>query len=201
MKKKILNAILWSLLYVVAFFVADAFGFLHPFLWVYFGLIAAVLTAYPYVKLCKNHRVFGMALLPVLFLMIAFYIVKEFDGQNMQLPIVSIAIALAAEGMRRFIGGYNSEASVVSSYCLLALIPTVDSMILWLRPEYVLKMTENEMGEKYMEQMEAVSQIWILLLVTLVIVILAFASAIFVNRKTCDPLAIGINDDDDDDDF
>ncbi len=183
MKNKTLNAILLSLLYVVAFFVGELLGFLHPFLWVYFALPVAILAAYPYIKLCKKHQVFGISLLPVGMLLLIYLLMGEVNKENPQFPIIAGLLACVAELLRRYAGGYGNIKSTILSYCAIALVPFGSTSIMWFRPQYAMGVTLAEMGPKYAASMHKIIEPWILVVMIIVVIAVAYLSASFVAKK------------------
>jgi len=144
--KKVIYPVLWALLYFIAILAADIAGFLHAFLFINFGLLAAVLAAWPYVKLNQKHPVFGMSLLVVAVWMLLFFLIGE--GKPV-FYIGGAVLAVIAEILRMAFGPYGSRRSIAASYMALSLVPYTASGFMFTDIPLYLKLTAEEMGEKY----------------------------------------------------
>jgi len=181
--KKTLSAIGLALLFFVAWFAAECLGFVSPFCWLYFGLIAAVLAAWPYAILCKKHPVFGMALLAFGVWFLAYIAMGEMNpATNPSGFWISIGLAVVAEILRRACGGYRSRSSVRASYLALSLVPVAKTSVMFFRPEYCHQVTIEEMGEQYAEKLFALTTPGIAIGVDIAILIVAFLCISFFTR-------------------
>ena len=99
-----------ALLYVLAFIVADAIGFFHPYIWTYSAVPAALLAAWPYYKLCERYPLPGMAMLCALLVLM----VNFLFGQGHEIfALGCIIFGFIAEGCRKFLGNYRSRKGTI----------------------------------------------------------------------------------------
>lgn len=178
--RKIINAVLWALLYFVGVFAGECLGFIHPFFWLYFGFFAAIFAAWPYVKLNQKHPVFGMALLAAGIWLGIYLILGE---GHKTFFIGGIVLAVIAEALR-LCGGYGSKKSICLSYCALALIPFAKTIIILTKPDFVLQNTVEEMGQTYADQMFAMPNSWLFwVMVAATLAVAYILSSIFCRKK------------------
>lgn len=149
--KKVLDVLLWAVLYFVAFLAADCLGFLHPFLYLFFALAAAILCAWPYVKLSQKHPAPGMAIIPVALTVLLFAVMGE---AKMDFVAIALCLALVAEAVRYLAGPYDSPRSIRASYPVVSLIPFSAVLFMWTSPGHMYPETIEEMGQAYADKMQ-----------------------------------------------
>lgn len=118
-----------ALLYVLAFLIVEGFGILHPYLWVYSAVPAALVAAWPYYKLCQRYPLPGMAMLcAILLLMINFLF-----GQGHEIfALGCFLLGFAAEGCRKFLGNYRGRTGTIASYAVMSLLPFTKTCVWWV---------------------------------------------------------------------
>ena len=118
-----------ALLYVLAFIIADAIGFFHPYIWTYSAVPAALLAAWPYYKLCERYPLPGMAMLCALLVLM----VNFLFGQGHEIfALGCIIFGFIAEGCRKFLGNYRSRKGTIASYVVMSLIPFTKTCVWWI---------------------------------------------------------------------
>lgn len=131
-----------ALLYVLAFFIVELFGMVHPYAWTYSAVIAAVTASWPYFKLCQRYPIPGVAMLCAILLLLFNFII----GQGHEfLMFGCFGFGLIAEGLRKFLGNYRGRWGVISSYVVMSLIPFSKTCVLWVDFE-----TASGMFSKYL---------------------------------------------------
>ena len=135
--EKALKVIGLALLYVLAFVVVETLGRFHPYAWTYSAVLAAVVAAWPYFKLCQRYPMPGVAMLcAVLLLMFNFAI-----GQGHELLALGCFIlGFVAEGLRKLFGNYRGRTGVITSYAVMSLIPFSKTCVLWINYDIVKQM-------------------------------------------------------------
>lgn len=118
-----------ALLYVLAFIIVEVLGALHPYVWTYSAVPAALVAAWPYYKLCERYPLPGMAMLcAILLLMINFLF-----GQGHEIfALGCIIFGFIAEGFRKFMGNYRGRTGTIASYAAMALIPFTKTCVWWV---------------------------------------------------------------------
>lgn len=118
-----------ALLYVLAFIIVEVFGALHPYVWMYSAVPAALVAAWPYYKLCERYPLPGMAMLcAIMLLMINFLF-----GQGHEIfALGCFVFGFIAEGFRKFLGNYRSRKGTIASYAAMALIPFTKTCVWWV---------------------------------------------------------------------
>ncbi len=118
-----------ALLYVLAFFIVELFGIVHPYAWTYSAVIAAIAASWPYFKLCQRYPVPGIAMLCAIMLLLFNFII----GQGHEYMMLGcFGFGLIAEGLRKLLGNYRGRMGVIASYTVLSLIPYSKTCVLWI---------------------------------------------------------------------
>ena len=118
--EKALKLVGLALLYVLAFFVVELLGFLHPYAWTYSAVPAAVLAAWPYYKLCERYPLPGLAMLCAVLLLLLNFL---FGQGHEVLALGCFILGFVAEGFRKFLGNYRGRLGTITSYAAMSLIP------------------------------------------------------------------------------
>lgn len=118
-----------ALLYVLAFIIVEAIGAMHPYMWTYSAVPAALVAAWPYYKLCERYPLPGMAMLCALMLLMFNFLF----GQGHEIfALGCIILGFIAEGCRKFIGNYRSRKGTIISYAVMSLIPFTKTCVWWV---------------------------------------------------------------------
>ena len=118
-----------ALLYVLAFIIVEAIGAMHPSIWTYSAVPAALVAAWPYYKLCERYPLPGMAMLCALMLLMFNFLF----GQGHEIfALGCIILGFIAEGCRKFIGNYRSRRGTIISYAVMSLIPFTKTCVWWV---------------------------------------------------------------------
>lgn len=179
--KKVLNVALWVILYFVAYLASECLGFLHPFCFLYFGLFAAALCAWPYSRLVSKHPVPGMAIMSVAVVLIVYILVGEVKEFKLLSVWGSLALGLVAEIVRYLVT--DKRKAIIYSYLPLSLIPFTSTEYMWSSPTHMYAETVEEMGTSYADTMQPLFNGWLeagMVVVTLLVAF--FCIKIFTNR-------------------
>ena len=118
-----------ALLYVLAFIIVEAIGAMHPYIWTYSAVPAALVAAWPYYKLCERYPLPGMAMLCALMLLMFNFLF----GQGHEIfALGCIILGFIAEGCRKFIGNYRSRKGTIISYAVMSRIPFTKTCVWWV---------------------------------------------------------------------
>ena len=166
-KKMIVGAVLYTLLYIGIIYASLCLGYIHPFFWVYASLVSSVFAGIPYLYLTTRWQKFGVGTL------FAF--------------LVAGACALMGEGTILNWGlilliGNKRIAGVRISYLPLALIPFGRTIVIWTNRAEEIADQAAEMGKAYGDTMEAITPIWMLVVMIIITVIVAFLAERMVEK-------------------
>ena len=118
-----------ALVYVLAFFIVELFGIVHPYAWTYSAVIASVTASWPYFKLCQRYPIPGVAMLCAILMLLFNFII----GQGHEfLMLGCFGFGLIAEGLRKLLGNYRGRWGVITSYMVMSLIPFSKTCVLWI---------------------------------------------------------------------
>jgi len=144
--KKAIKVILLALLYVLAFSIVEILGVFHPYAWTYSAVIASVVAAWPYFKLCQRYPMPGIAMLCAILLLLFNFIIGQ--GHEV-LALGCFVLGFLAEGLRKVFGNYRGRAGVISSYALMSLIPFSKTCVLWVNYDIAKDMLIHNMRDIY----------------------------------------------------
>ena len=143
--KKYLFPVGMFLIYFVIVFACEFLGFLSPLLWVYFGVLAALLAAAPVMAAAsKSDKIGTIALFPIIYLLIMLLL-----GEVSQ-PIVFICVILVsilAEVVRKLVGS-KKQLSLRLGYAVAALAPGMYLLPLWTKTDWYYEGAVEEMGSQ-----------------------------------------------------
>lgn len=118
-----------ALLYVLAFIIVEAIGFMHPYFWTYSAVPAALVAAWPYYKMCERYPLPGMAMLCALLLLM----INFLFGQGHEIfALGCLILGFIAEGFRKFMGNYRGRKGTILSYAAMSLIPFSKTCVWWV---------------------------------------------------------------------
>lgn len=155
-------------LYVLAFFLVECLGFLHPFGWTYSAVFLAVVAAWPYFKLCQRFPMPGIAILCSVLLLMCNFLIGE--GHE-YFAIGCVGFGCIAEVLRKVLGNYRGRNGVIASYAVMSLIPFSMTCVLWIDYDTAMELVVNRMGDIYAAVMgRMLSKYMLLAMITLTLV-------------------------------
>lgn len=167
-------------LYVLAFFLVESLGFLHPFGWTYSAVFLAVVAAWPYFKLCQRFPIPCVAIIcSVLLLMFNFLIGEGHE----YFAIGCIGFGCLAEVLRKMFGNYRGRKGVIASYAVMSLIPFSMTCVLWLDYDTAMQLVVNRMGDIYAAVMGRMLSKYMLLAMIILTLIFAVATMWILTRN------------------
>ena len=167
-------------LYVLAFFLVECLGFLHPFGWTYSAVFIAVVAAWPYFKLCQRFPIPGIAILCGVLLLMCNFLIGE--GHE-YFAAGCVGFACIAEALRKFFGNYRGRKGVIASYAVMSLIPFSMSCVLWLDYETAMQLVVNRMGDIYAAVMGRMLSKYMLLAMIILTLVLAVLTMWILTRN------------------
>ena len=168
-----------ALLYVLAFIVVDLLGIMHPYVWTYSAVPAALLAAWPYYKLCERYPLPGMAMLCALLLLM----VNFLFGQGHEIfALGCLILGFAAELCRKFLGNYRSRKGTIISYTILSLMPFTKTCVWWLDFETASGMNIINFRDVYYATLGRMLNFQILAIMVVLTIIIALATIWYLSR-------------------
>ena len=178
--ERALKVIGLALLYVLAFFIVEVFGAIHPYAWTYSAVPAAVLAAWPYYKLCERYPLPGMAMLCALLLLM----VNFLFGQGHEFFALGCFIfGFAAEGLRKFLGNYRGRTGTITSYIMMSLIPFSKTCVWWVDWETANNMNLYNKEDIFYASQGRMLSLPILSTMLILTVVLAFIAMWILTRR------------------
>ena len=157
-------------LYVLAFFLVECLGFLHPFGWTYSAVFLAVVAAWPYFKLCQRFPIPCVAIICSVLLLMCNFLIGE--GHE-YFALGCVGFGWIAELLRKVFGNYRGRKGVIASYAVMSLIPFSMTCVLWIDYDTAMELVVNRMGDIYAAVMGRMLSKYMLL--AMIILTLVFA--------------------------
>jgi len=168
-----------ALLYVLAFVIVEVFGAMHPYVWTYSAVPAALVAAWPYYKLCQRYPLPGMAMLCALMLLMLNFLF----GQGHEIfALGCIILGFIAEGFRKFLGNYRGRLGTIASYATMSLIPFTKTCVWWVNFDLANNMTIYNKQDIYYATLGRMLNFQVLTVMVILTLVLAIASMWLLTR-------------------
>ena len=168
-----------ALLYVLAFVIVEVFGAMHPYVWTYSAVPAALVAAWPYYKLCQRYPLPGMAMLCALMLLILNFLF----GQGHEIfALGCIILGFISEGFRKFLGNYRGRLGTIASYATMSLIPFTKTCVWWVNFDLANNMTIYNKQDIYYATLGRMLNFQVLTVMVILTLVLAIASMWLLTR-------------------
>jgi len=177
--KNIVQIIGWALLYFIIELLCNISGLLHPFCWVYQAIPCAILAAWPFARLTKNHTTPGLLVVVAMIWIALNRLIGEGDGLYI---IIGVAIAVVSELIRLAYGCKSYDARIMS-YMAFSLLPFSNPLRIWIKFEETMEHVTEEMGEVYVSKMLDVCTPSMLVAMIVMTLALAYVSFRFFENK------------------
>ncbi len=168
-----------ALLYVLAFVIVEVLGAMHPYVWTYSAVPAALVAAWPYYKLCQRYPLPGMAMLCALMLLMLNFLF----GQGHEIfALGCIILGFIAEGFRKFLGNYRGRLGTIASYATMSLIPFTKTCVWWVNFDLANNMTIYNKQDIYYATLGRMLNFQVLTVMVILTLVLAIASMWLLTR-------------------
>lgn len=168
-----------ALLYVLAFVIVEVLGAMHPYVWTYSAVPAALVAAWPYYKLCQRYPLPGMAMLCALMLLMFNFLF----GQGHEIfALGCIILGFIAEGFRKFLGNYRGRLGTIASYATMSLIPFTKTCVWWVNFDLANNMTIYNKQDIYYATLGRMLNFQVLTVMVILTLVLAIASMWLLTR-------------------
>lgn len=169
-KVNYLQIVGFAVLYPVTVFATAFLGFLSPFAWVFYPVIAALLGAFSYLLVAVRWQKFGVGTLLALLLGAFLLAIGECDLSKSLLILLT---GVLSDIVRQFVG-HTSSTRISLAYPVLALGPIAWLIPLWTRTESYCQGATDELGANYAEGLRMCSSPWGLFAVVALTLIVGF---------------------------
>lgn len=168
----------FAVLYVVIVFATAFLGFLAPFAWVFFPVVAALLGAFSYYSVAVRWQKFGVGTL-LAFVLAAFLLaVGECDLSEALLMLLAGVIS---DVIRQIIGNTTLKGQAWA-YPILSIGVIAWILPLWTRTEWYYQGATEELGVDYAKGLMMFASPWGLIAVVLTIAIAGFVGIQFAAK-------------------
>ena len=177
-KMNYLKMLGFAVLYVVTVFATAFLGYLSPFAWVFFPVIAALLGSFSYYLLAERWRRFGVETL-LSFLLAGFLLITgECNPPKASLILLAGVIA---DMIRLFLEEHVLKGMSLA-YPILSIGVIAWILPLWTRTEWYYQGAAEELGIDYAKGLMMFASHWGLLLVALTTAIAGFVGIQFAGK-------------------
>lgn len=168
----------FTVLYVVTVFATAFLGFLSPYAWVFFPVVAALVGAFSYYLMAVKWQQFGVGSLLAIVLAAFLFAVDECDLPNALLIVLAGVIS---DVVRQMVG-YTTLNGMSMAYPVQSIGVIAWILPLWTRTEWYYNGAAEELGVDYANGLMTFSSIWGLLFVVLTTAIAGFVGIQFAAK-------------------
>ena len=168
----------FTVLYVVTVFATAFLGYLSPYAWVFFPVVAALVGAFSYYLMAVKWQQFGVGSLLAIVLAAFLFAVDECDLPNALL----IVLAGVVSDVVRQVVGYTTLNGMSMAYPVQSIGVIAWILPLWTRTEWYYNGAAEELGVDYAKGLMTFSSIWGLLFVVLTTAIAGFVGIQFAAK-------------------
>ncbi|MBE6263182.1 MAG: Trep_Strep domain-containing protein [Prevotella sp.] len=173
-KVNVLSVLGFSVLYVVVVFATAFLGFLNPFCWVGFPVLAALTGAYFYYGAAKRITTFGVGSLFGFLFGLLLLVSGEGDVSTL---VISTAVGVVSDIIRK------QTSHLDYSYAFLVLAPFSWLLPLWTRTEWYHDGAAEELGIDYADNLVLLANWWGLLFVLVVTALMGYLALRLLQNK------------------
>ena len=167
-----------TVLYVVTVFATAFLGYLSPYAWVFFPVIAALVGAFSYYLIAVKWQKFGVGTLLALLLSVVLLATGECDLQNALLILLA---GVLSDVVRQMVG-CTKKKGIYLAYPVLSIGVISWILPLWTRTEWYYNGAAEELGVDYANGLMTFSSTWGLLFVVLTTAIAGFVGIQFAAK-------------------
>lgn len=177
--KSISYAILYFVLFVLLIFCSELPGFLSPYYWVAFGIVAAFFAAGP-LTMCI-HKTGSVLLLPI-----AWFLLNRAMGEiGMDLMQVGSLILMTAAAVVTLLYRDNKQKCQRICVPILVAMPSCNLLPLYFQTDVFGKAALEEMDAEYVSQLLGCAHLWVFALITICVIIAGIISQRLTERLFC----------------
>ena len=167
-----------AVVYVVTVFATAFLGFLSPFAWVFFTVVAALLGAFTYHPMAVRWKEFGVGTLPAAVL--AAFLLATGEC-NLSMALLMLLAGVASDIIRQLIGHATMKGQLLA-YPVLSIGVIAWILPLWTRTEWYYQGATEELGANYAEGLMKFASPWGLLVVVLTTAVAGFVGILIAAK-------------------
>lgn len=165
MSKNILGAtLLYLLLYVGIIFCTELPGFLSPYYWVGFGIVAAFAAAGPLTFFA--YKTGSVLLIPIAWL----FLNRAIGECGMDLMVDGALCLLTIGAILALVYGDNRQKMIRACVPVLVAMPSCNLLPLYFQTEQFEEAALEEMDAQYVSQMLGCAHIWVFFVVSTLVI-------------------------------
>lgn len=168
----------FTVLYVVTVFATAFLGYLSPYAWVFFPVVAALVGAFSYYLMAVKWQKFGVGSLLAIVLAAFLWAVDECDLPNALLIVLA---GVVSDVVRQMVG-YTTLNGMSMAYPVQSIGVIAWILPLWTRTEWYYNGAAEELGVDYAKGLMTFSSTWGLLFVVLTTAIAGFVGIQFAAK-------------------
>lgn len=179
-KNSVCSIILYFVLYVLLIFCSELPGFLSPYYWVAFGIVAAFMGAGP-LTMCI-HKFRAVLVIPIAWL----FLNRAIGEIGIDLMQVGCLALLTIAAIAAMVWRDNQQRLQRVCVPLLVAMPSCNLLPLYFQTEDFGKAALEEMNPDYVTQLLSCAHIWVFLLITACVFVAGIASERITERLFCE---------------
>ena len=168
----------FAVLYVVTVFATAFLGYLSPYAWVFFPVIAALLGALSYYSAAVRWQKFGVGTLLAFMLAVFLLAVGECDLSEALLMLLA---GVLSDVVRQLIGNKSLKGQSIA-YPILSIGVIAWILPLWTRTEWYYQGAAEELGIDYAKGLMTFASPWGLIAVVLTTAIAGYVGIKFAGK-------------------
>ena len=168
----------FTVLYVVTVFATAFLGFLSPYAWVFFPVIAALFGAFSYYLVAVKCQKFGVG---VLFAVVLSAFLLAIGECELFGALLMLMVGVASDAVRQKVG-LTSLKGISWAYPVLSIGSIVWILPLWTRTKWYCQGAAAELGIDYAKGLMTFANLGGLLVVVLLTIIVGFAGILFAAK-------------------
>ena len=164
----------FSLIYFVITMLAMMSGSFTPITWMFMTALIGLLAGVPYLYITARQQVFGVAIIMNLVVGLIYFVAGELSN----LVIVTLAASAVLAEIIRKASGYNGPKGNLFSYILFVFGMSGSPIYIWVFRDYTISKAAEEMSAEYAASMDSMATPFMLVLMIVATIILAFVGGI-----------------------
>ena len=164
----------FSLIYFMITMLAMMSGSFTPITWMFMTALIGLLAGVPYLYITVRQQVFGVAIIMNLVVGLIYFVAGELSN----LVIVTLAASAVLAEIIRKASGYNSPKGNLFSYILFVFGMSGSPIYIWAFRDYTISKAAEEMSAEYAASMDSMATPFMLVLMIVATIILAFVGGI-----------------------
>ena len=150
-----------GLCYLIAVFASCFIGFLSPFCWAFYPVLAAVLAVGPFFWLASRWQKFGVGTMCAA--LVCLFCLVSGEASGFLSKAIILACGILADCIRLWLGN-DTRKALYAAYPVLAIGNIGWIINLWTSPQWYFDGAVEEMGQAYADGIVSLQNPWVLVL-------------------------------------